>query len=367
MRSAMAAYEEPQVAVPATAPGPGTSSRPGRPRVFAVVPAHNEEASIAAAVASLWAQSVRPDRVIVVADNCTDDTARIAASRGAEVWPTVGNTARKAGALNQVLDSLLPTLDAHVVTVDADTVLSPTWIEDALVALAENPGTGAVSGTYRARDARGLLPLLQRIEYHQVHRRISRAGGHVYVLSGTATMFEPRILLMLKRQRGWVYDERSIVEDFDVTLALRFNGYQPRTFKHLTTTTDVMETWGALSRQRLRWQQGTLETLLHHGWRRYTRMLWLGQVVSYLMTVVFLAAFVAIGLTIQLGVVPDPRWLLATPIFMLSQFAETRRAGIKATALAVALVPLWLYDLYRLAIYWIAAVRVVRRTQAAWH
>ena len=332
--------------------------------MIALVPAHNEEAVIADALASLERQTVRPERVVVVADNCADDTAQIAASRGAEVWPTVGNTARKAGALNQVLDSLLPTLDAHVVTVDADTVLSPTWIEDALVALAENPDMGAVSGTYQARQARGLLPLLQRIEYHQVHRRISRSGGHVHVLSGTATMFEPR---MLKRQRGWVYDERSIVEDFDVTLALRFNGYQPRTFKHLTTTTDVMETWGALSRQRLRWQRGTLETLLHYGWRRNTRRLWLGQVVSYLMTGVFLAAFAAIGLTIHLGVVPDPRWLLTTPIFMLSQFMETRSAGFKATALAVALIPLWLYDLYRLVIYWIAAVRVVRRTQAVWH
>ena len=367
MRSSVAAYDETRAAAPAASPDQHASPGTGGARVVVLVPAHNEEAVIADALDSLEQQTRRPDRVLVVADNCTDDTARIAASRGAEVWPTVGNTGKKAGALNQVLDSLLPALDAHVVTMDADTVLCPTWIEDALVALAENPGMGAVSGTYRAREAPGLLPLLQRIEYHQVHRRISRSGGHVYVLSGTATMFEPRILLMLKRQRGWVYDERSIVEDFDVTLAVRFYGYQPRTFKHLTTTTDVMETWGALSRQRLRWQQGTLETLLRHGWRRHTRKLWLGQVVSYLMTGFFLAAFAAIGLTIHLGAVPDLRWLLVTPIFMLAQFVETRRAGIRAVALAAVLVPLWFYDLYRLVIYWIAAARVVRRSQAVWH
>lgn len=342
-----------------------TETRAGR--VVVLIPAHNEEAGIGAAVDSLLAQSRRPDRVIVIADNCTDATAEIAAARGAEVWPTVGNTAKKAGALNQVLDALLPTLDAHVVTMDADTVLSPTWIADALTALAEHPFAGAVSGTYQAREARGLLPLLQRIEYHQVHRRISRGGGHVYVLSGTATMFEPQVLQMLKRHRGFVYDEQSIVEDFDVTLAVQFHGYTPRTFKHLTTTTDVMETWRALSQQRLRWQRGTIETLLRYGWRRHTRKLWLAQIASYLMTVLFLATVLAWGLAFGLHGGGDPRWLLLTPVFMASQFVETRGAGRKATLLAVALFPLWAYDLYRLAIYWIAAARVVRRTQAVWH
>src|SRR6476661_8363758 len=85
MRSAMAAYDEPRVAVPTTAPAGGDSSRRGRPRVVAVVPAHDEEAGIAAAVASLHAQSIRPDRIVVVADNCTDRTARLAAEAGAEV------------------------------------------------------------------------------------------------------------------------------------------------------------------------------------------------------------------------------------------------------------------------------------------
>ena len=44
-----------------------------------------------------------PGRIVVVADNCTDDTAEIARQHGCEVFTTVSNTDKKAGALNQAL------------------------------------------------------------------------------------------------------------------------------------------------------------------------------------------------------------------------------------------------------------------------
>ena len=60
----------------------------GAPRKFAViVPAHNEAARIGDSLESLARQSYPPEKyqVIVVADNCTDDTAAIARARGAKV------------------------------------------------------------------------------------------------------------------------------------------------------------------------------------------------------------------------------------------------------------------------------------------
>ncbi|WP_371405830.1 glycosyltransferase [Kribbella sp. NBC_00662] len=47
-------------------------------QVVVLVPAHNEEAALPAALNSLWQQTRRPDRVIVVADNCTDGTVALA-------------------------------------------------------------------------------------------------------------------------------------------------------------------------------------------------------------------------------------------------------------------------------------------------
>ena len=44
----------------------------------------------------------------VLADNCTDATVEVARTHGVEVVETVGNTEKKAGALNQELARLLP-------------------------------------------------------------------------------------------------------------------------------------------------------------------------------------------------------------------------------------------------------------------
>src|ERR1700722_4751052 len=58
----------------------------GERRPIAVLmPAHNESSVIASAIRSVLPQLVAQDRLVVVADNCSDDTAAIAATEGAEV------------------------------------------------------------------------------------------------------------------------------------------------------------------------------------------------------------------------------------------------------------------------------------------
>lgn len=65
-----------------------------RLRLFevALLPAHNEESSLPATIASLRAQASLAERLIVVADDCTDHTVRVAREAGMEVFGSVGNT-----------------------------------------------------------------------------------------------------------------------------------------------------------------------------------------------------------------------------------------------------------------------------------
>ena len=79
--------------------------------VLVVIPAHNEGERIGATLRSLREQTRHADAVIVVADNCSDDTVSLALAEGVTVIETSGNTDRKAGALNQALEALLPKLD----------------------------------------------------------------------------------------------------------------------------------------------------------------------------------------------------------------------------------------------------------------
>ena len=80
------------------------------PRVVVVLPAHNEADNLPRTIPALQNQIRPPDRIIVAADNCTDDTKEIAIALGADVVETKDNVDRKAGALNQVLREILPTL-----------------------------------------------------------------------------------------------------------------------------------------------------------------------------------------------------------------------------------------------------------------
>ena len=89
---------------------PPSATRAATCTVTVFIPAHNEAASIGATLRSLREQTHPPSHVVVVCDNCTDDTAAISDRHGVTVFTTVGNTARKADALNQALRHFLPML-----------------------------------------------------------------------------------------------------------------------------------------------------------------------------------------------------------------------------------------------------------------
>src|SRR4051812_42267546 len=133
----------------------------GKQKVVALIPAHDEGDQIADCIAALRLQV---DRIVVAADNCTDDTEAVAVAEGAELFRTVGNTKKKAGALNQALAQLLPELadEDCVVVVDADSFLSPSFVAAALERIAS--GYGAVGGNFRGRDGGGMVGTFQRNE-----------------------------------------------------------------------------------------------------------------------------------------------------------------------------------------------------------
>ncbi|WP_414531135.1 glycosyltransferase family 2 protein [Leucobacter chromiiresistens] len=131
----------------------------GEITVTVLIPAHNEEASLPATLASLRLQQRVPDRVIVVADNCTDDTVGVAQRFGAEVFETQGNTHKKGGALNQVLARELPHMGDNdtVLVMDADTQLSPQFLATAVQRFTADRALIAVGGLFRGEAGHGVL------------------------------------------------------------------------------------------------------------------------------------------------------------------------------------------------------------------
>jgi cellulose synthase/poly-beta-1,6-N-acetylglucosamine synthase-like glycosyltransferase len=323
-----------------------------------LIPAHNEQKLIAGTIASLLAQSSPPNRVIVVADNCTDATVQIARERGAEVVESVGNTKKKAGALNQVLSVLLPDQGENdlVMVMDADTALDDGFLEAAVRRFTEDRALMAVGGLFYGDEGGGLLGQFQRNEYVRYARYMKRRRGKVFVLTGTASIFRPRALravteargAMIPGERGEVYDTAALTEDNEITIALKSLGALIVSPAECTVVTEVMPTLGALWRQRLRWQRGALENIGAYGLTPATLRYWAQQLgLGY--GVIALGAFFVLTVLMLVSVdtwVWFPFWLGIGGIFILEKVVTVWKGGWRARLLAVLLVPEMLYDMF---------------------
>jgi poly-beta-1,6-N-acetyl-D-glucosamine synthase len=355
---------------------PSAAPRSGLPRITVLIPAHNEAASIGQTIRSLRRQTIPVSSITVVCDNCTDDTAQIAEALGVNVMVTTLNTARKAGALNQALARVLPTLSADelLLTMDADSSLSPGWLELASRTLRLDPQVGAVCGAFLGEPGAGIIGQLQRNEYFRYARIIQRRW-QALVLSGTGTLFRVGVLRQVARERGLslpgipgqCYSHASITEDDEMTLAVKALGWKCLSMARCETTTEVMPTVKALWTQRMRWQKGTLGDLHAYGLTKMTFSYWLRQAGLYGgFAVSYACLFILIG---ALLILPEFNLAWTAGVLSVTLIERTwtvRRAGWRGILLAAVIVPEGLYALWQGWLFFAAAVASLQRREIAW-
>ena len=231
---------------------------------------------IVATMESVEAQTMSPDRRIVICDNCTDATPALARSRaGWEVWETVGNTGKKGGALNQAWDRLDGYLadDDYLVTMDADTLLDEHFVENAY---AKYQRSGA-RDTNSAGSAR-----TSRARARQRARRPAedgvRARGDDQSLQARDRAGPGRRgddVLGSRAARGPRFPRPGLRAGPDRGLRALARAAGPWLRHHgaaqLLPRTDLMPTVKMLWAQRLRWYRGAFESLRDYGFRKHVR------------------------------------------------------------------------------------------------
>lgn len=359
-------------------PRPRQVMAPGDVRITVLVPAHDEEFSLPTTLGALKDQSRPPDRVIVVADNCTDRTVEIARSMGFEAFETVDNDSKKAGALNQVLTRILPDTAARdvVMVMDADTSLSPRFLDVAADQLARDPELCAVGGIFFGEDGHGLVGQFQRNEYTRYFRQIQARHGRVFVLTGTATMFRADALLDVAAARGvfipgatgQVYDTAALTEDNEFTLALKSLGATMTSPPECMVTTELMPTWRNLWVQRQRWQRGALENLSSYGITRATLRYWGQQVgIAYGAVALWLAILLMVVTILAVdNWIWFPFWLVIGLIFVLERVATVWRGGWKARLLAASLLPELGYDVFLQIVFYKCLLDIALARRPSW-
>lgn len=244
------------------------------PTVTVMVPAHNEEVVIAATVKHILHLNYPPEKVqvIVIADNCSDDTAgRLRelkanpqyAERDFMIMERKG-TGGKSGALNDAIEFAI---GEWICIYDADAAPE----KNALMFLAqkslENPEKyGAVFGRNKARNRNQNflskcinleLVTSQRI-YHTGLWELFKIG----TIPGTNYIIKTELI---KELGGW--DTQAITEDTAVSFEIMAKGQLIALAPQAEAYQQEPENLAVYMKQRERWGKGNLRVVLdnfHH-------------------------------------------------------------------------------------------------------
>ncbi len=231
--------------------------------VAVLVPAHNEAAGIEATLRALQAQLRSGDRVLVVADNCNDDTAAVARQAGAEVIERSDAVDRGKGfALDFGVRHLSARPPAMVVIVDADCLLDSGAL-DTLAGLCGSSGR-PVQALYEmnAPAGSGLRARVSAFAW-RVRNRVRPLGwwvvGAPCQLMGTGMMFPWALLRDAPLASG------HIAEDVQLGADLALRGRPPLFAPQARVTSTFPDSDDAAASQRRRWEHGNLALMFAHG------------------------------------------------------------------------------------------------------
>ena len=239
-----------------------------RPRVAVLVPAHDEASGVAFTVTTLRAQLASGDRILVVADNCTDDTAGIARGAGAEVTERHDALRRGKGyALDFGIRQLEAAPPEVVVVVDADCELHPGGLE-RLARVCRSTGCPVQAlDLMRAPPGAGLKTRIAAFAWI-VKNHVRPLGAHRLglpcQLMGTGMAFPWALIRNAPLATG------HLVEDMRLGLDLAAAGAAPVFCVDALVTSDFPTDAGGIADQRTRWERGHLGVIVREG----PRALW---------------------------------------------------------------------------------------------
>lgn len=231
-----------------------------RPKLAILIPAHNESIMIQQTIKALLPQLNQGDVLLVVADNCTDDTANISKGLGATVIERKNLTQRGKGfALDFGIKYLQTNRPEIVIIVDADCEVNNTAI-DLL----------AASCVHHQRPAQALY-LMQSQPDPSLKQRVAafawivknkvRPLGYLFLglpcqLMGTGMAFLWADISKADLANG------HIVEDMKLGAELASLNKAPLFVPDAVVTSIFPPTQEATNTQRARWEHGHLSIIL---------------------------------------------------------------------------------------------------------
>lgn len=239
-------------------PAPGAQAG-GAPRVAVLVPAHDESTQMLPTLHGLLAELGAGDRLLVVADNCTDDTAALARAAGAEVVERVDPRRRGKGyALAFGVERLREDPPDVVLVVDADCLLSPGAV--ALIARDCQDSGRPVQMLNLMQAPEGAGPRLRVLEFAMLVKNLVRPLGSFH-LGGACHLMGTGMALPWPLMATAGLATGHLAEDMKLGVALTLAGHPPRFLPGARVNSVFVTDAGVARGQKTRWEHGHLATL----------------------------------------------------------------------------------------------------------
>lgn len=228
------------------------------PSFTVLMPAHDEASIIAGPINAVMAQLRCSDRLVVIADNCSDDTAEIARSLGATVLERSNPDLRGKGHALEFGRAGLGGISSEVVIiVDADCIAEPGALE-AIAATCASRGA-VVQGSYgliAKADAstKVRISCFAFMIKNLIRQNAVQTLSGFALLQGTGMAF-PRAVFDRIEWRA-----ESLVEDLDMGIDLVLAGI-PVVFDPSAAFLSDASSEAATAGQRRRWEHGFLRSM----------------------------------------------------------------------------------------------------------
>jgi cellulose synthase/poly-beta-1,6-N-acetylglucosamine synthase-like glycosyltransferase len=228
----------------------------GLGRLAVVVPAHNEGRGIVPTIQDVIGQMSDGDRLVVVADNCTDDTAAVALAHGAQVLVRDEPAKRGKGyAMAWAVDHLDQDPPDFVLFVDADCRVQPDFLSSTLQCCSRHrqpvQALYLMTRAEGASDRQRVSEFAWRLKNWVRPLGLSRLGWPVQLM-GTGMMFPWEVI------RSAPLASSNIVEDLKLGLDLALQGHPVRFHPAACVTSHFAVSDQGAESQRQRWIGGHL-------------------------------------------------------------------------------------------------------------
>jgi 1,2-diacylglycerol 3-beta-glucosyltransferase len=241
------------------------ASAPDQSTTFDIlVPAHNESAGIGKTVTSLLAMEYPSAmyRILVIADNCTDDTAERAQAAGAMVLERHNHQLRGKGyaLAHGYAASLGEGFAQAIVVVDADTSVSTNLL--SAFSARFKAGAEAVQAEHGVRNAddswRTRLMVIAYALYHTLRSNARERLNLSCGLRGNGMGFSAALLRRVPPRAF------SVVEDIEYGVTLGLAGTRVVYVHEAEVRGDMPVSSEASAPQRARWEGGRTELIRQH-------------------------------------------------------------------------------------------------------